>query len=351
LRINPFTTVRSAVPLPCVYLACLFAFCGCVPEKPGSATADGLRVYIGPNERAFHESDCPLVEEATVAYTRDEAELAGYEPCEICHFAVPPEEVGKTVKKDARYGKYVQYVPTNLKSPTRLLVIAHGTPGGPDKTALGAATVFIRRWIDAAEEHGVILVSPAFDQPNFGGIAGPGGGYRGMWGREVNADVFVNTIVHKYTVAYPSYDGRFYLFGHSAGGQFASRYLVTHPDRVVGAVITAAGTFAYPDPDRGWTAGMGRYRRAELWGRAVDYQPDPAGWLKAATLPVTAIVGALDDAAHTGGAANWVEQMNAYAEQHGKTGRVKLRLVPKIGHNSRKLTPAAIAAMFGEEAH
>ncbi|MCC6696355.1 MAG: alpha/beta fold hydrolase, partial [Candidatus Hydrogenedentes bacterium] len=251
------------------------------------------------------------------------------------------------VEKSARYGKYTQYVPANLKTPIRLVVIAHGTPGGTDTTGLGAATVFIQRWVEAAEQHGVILVAPAFDQPNFGGIAGPAGGYRGMWGREVNADVFVNAIIHKYTVAYPGYDGRIYLFGHSAGGQFASRYLVTHPDRIVAAVMTAAGTFAYPNPDAAWTAGMGRYQRADLWGRAVDYQPDPEGWLKAAVLPVTAIVGALDDAAHTGGAKDWVDQMNAYAAKHGKTGRVKLELVPGIGHNSGKLTPSAIAALLG----
>ena len=42
----------------------------------------------------------------------------------------------------------------------------------------------------------------------------------------------------------PTQDGKFMLYGHSAGGQFVSRYVVKHPDRIIAAVISAAGSFA-----------------------------------------------------------------------------------------------------------
>ncbi len=104
----------------------------------------------------------------------------------------------------------------------------------------------------------MILIAPAFAQSNFGPRRGPGGGYRGLFGREISADRFVNLIVDNYQTLLRGVERRIYLYGHSAGGQFVSRYTLMHPDKIVAAVISAAGTFAFPNPNVKWTNALAR---------------------------------------------------------------------------------------------
>lgn len=67
----------------------------------------------------------------------------------------------------------------------------------------------------------------------------------------------------------PGFDGRFLLHGHSAGGQFAARYLVTHPSRLRGVILSAPSTYPFPDPTVVWPNGMGATKRdAQSGGRA-----------------------------------------------------------------------------------
>ncbi|MCC6694337.1 MAG: hypothetical protein IT365_01785, partial [Candidatus Hydrogenedentes bacterium] len=133
---NIHTLVDRATAL--FFSASLIALSGCLPDKTDQAVLPKDNVYIGPGERVYHERTCPLAGPNFSEYGREDTVTAGYAPCEVCHFSVPREEVGKVVEKSARYGKYTQYVPANLKTPIRLVVIAHGTPGGTDTTGLGA---------------------------------------------------------------------------------------------------------------------------------------------------------------------------------------------------------------------
>lgn len=155
---------------------------------------------------------------------------------------------------------------------------------------------------------------------------------------------------------------RFLLYGHSAGGQFANRFLVRHPHRVAGAALAAPGRYAFPDPDVAWHYGMGRLRHEAHWDIAdetlpVEADPDPDGWLEAACLPVTVVVGDEDtdpqpcrpghceddwgdEATRIQIGRRWVERMNDLAERNGCRGRVGFRLVPGAGHHSTGLDDA-----------
>lgn len=268
-------------------------------------------------------------------------------------------EKGKIVKKELTFGSYLQYIPRRLTSRSRILVIVHGTPGENEST-INLADRFIKRWVSLAEKRELILLAPAFDQKNFS--VGPGGGYRGLFGREIGADDFVNRIIDRYKGLSPSFDGRFYLYGHSAGGQFVSRYVVEHPQQIIAAVISAAGTFAFPDPNVPWTNGMARLRRKMQWGESdklkdIDIEPDTEGWLMAAQLPITVVVGAEDTEKiedipgqkgndHVERGRHWVKDMNELAKRSGKKGRVRLRTVPKVGHSSARLTPVCMKHLF-----
>ncbi|MGK7917746.1 MAG: hypothetical protein AB4038_19765, partial [Prochloraceae cyanobacterium] len=148
-------------------------------------------------------------------------------------------ERGQVVEKEIKYGKYYQYIPTTVSDAPKIVVIVHGTPG-QNETALEIARIFIERWISVAEQEQAILIAPAFNQENFGSRRGPGGGYRGLFGREIGTDQFVNLIVDSYQQLFRGVEGRIYLYGHSAGVQFVCRYVLVHSDRIVAAVISAA---------------------------------------------------------------------------------------------------------------
>lgn len=259
------------------------------------------------------------------------------------------DERSTVLHKKLVHGEYVQYLPR--QAPKGILVIAHGsTEAGEDVAKL--AETFLQRWVKFADEHRLVAVAPVFDA-NFGswekepGIAL--GGYRGLAGKQIGADEFVHHILEQYRHQVGS-DGRFYLYGHSAGAQFAGRYAIRHPDRLRAAVLSAPGRYAFPDPGAPWPYGQKEVSvRANPSEPARMIRPDPEGWRKAAALPITVVVGTADTEpqpsrpGHLGKtrvefAQQWVEAMTRVAPQGGT--RVRLLTVPRVGHDSARLTSA-----------
>lgn len=139
------------------------------------------------------------------------AACAGVDP----QAEIEPGEI-TTISDD--YGTYHIYLPVIMDESPDVAVIVHGTPD-VQHTAQDIARIYLERWVPVAEERGVIIISPAFDQENFGGKDGLLGGYRSLQGREISADEWVSRIVDQYQSQFGSEDSRFYLYGHSAGGQ------------------------------------------------------------------------------------------------------------------------------------
>ena len=198
-----------------------------------------------------------------------------------------------------------------------------------------------RRWVAFAESNAVIVLVPALG-------AGEFAGYREMFGRRIDADEYVNTLVDR--SAGPlihGFDGRFVLHGHSAGGQFAARYLVTHPSRLHRAILSAPSTYPFPDPKVVWPNGMGAVARDALSGARAGklYSPDPGGWLRAASeVPVTVLVGSRDTETRPASpgqpgstrldrAKAWVLAMTQLAESSRKTSTVHLVIEPGLDHD------------------
>ena len=144
----------------------------------------------------------------------------------------------EVIQKMSYEGDYFIYVPNEV--PKNILVIAHGMLSKEDK-ASDIAKKYISRWIKYADQHRLFLIAPVFDTPRFGNLGGGFGGYRNLFGKFISADEFVNKLVSRYSFQTSSGSKRFYLYGHSAGGQFVNRYVVTHPDKIIRAVISAAG--------------------------------------------------------------------------------------------------------------
>jgi len=270
---------------------------------------------------------------------------------------------GQVVTIEKPEGSHHLYIPTTPAISPDIVVLVHGTPG-KDETALEVARYYLGNWIEVAEEKGIILIAPAFDQLNFSSKDGEQalGGYRGLFGRQIGADEFVLQLVDTYQTQFGATDPRFYLYGHSAGGQYTARFVVTHPHRIKGAVITAPATYPQPNPDIAWPYGLDELHTRLQWHSPdaktpVDVVPDLDNWLTATTLPVTVIVGMNDlewqpDRTGQKGnsrvsiARNWVKDMNNFAAEHNVDGNIKLSLIPNLGHSSIGLLPHSEAALL-----
>jgi len=259
------------------------------------------------------------------------------------------EERDRPVLKDSPWGQYWRFAP--LGKISNILVVVHGTVEENQKAA-DLAGQFINRWMEYARSEHLLVLSPAFDKLDY---QGPYGGYRGLFGRKCGADEFVNNLVDLYRSCVKNDSGRFLLYGHSAGGQFAGRYLVRHPNRLGAVVLSAPGRYAFPDPNVPWPYGMGRIKRTMKWSKMdihqIDIQPDPEGWLKAACVPVSVVVGEKDlepQPARPGQkgknrveiASHWIKDMRDLARKNGKSPNLRSVIVHGAGHSSTALTPA-----------
>ena len=257
----------------------------------------------------------------------------------------------------ATHGSFAYYVPVD---PTDIAVLVHGYPWPDDSRSMDQliehAKSYVARWQPFAAMHGLILVAPAFGSGDFAG-------YREMFGRRVDADEFLNELVDEFGERFiPGFDGRLFLYGHSAGGQFAGRYLVTHPDRLKAVVLSAPSTYPMPDTTIEWPYGMApTLRTAELSGSAetgkdpanaggAEFHPDPEGWIRAATqVPIMVIVGSADTEPRSPSlgqkgenrierAASWIVSMQSLAKSNGGDAVISLSLIEGIGHD-----PVALA--------
>jgi len=269
------------------------------------------------------------------------------------------------VGEDA-FGTFYAYVPTTVPEKPEILVLVHGTPQ-EGETAESSAEFLVTTWIDFAEEQGFILIAPTFNQEDFSSRLGDHAlsGYRGLFGREIGADEWVLRLVAAYQEAIGSTDERFYLYGHSAGGQFTGRFLVTHPKAVRAAVISSAATYPQPTAEVAWPFGMGELHADIEWDpdnvKHVDIVPDKETWLAATQVSLTVIVGLNDTGklpAHLipgqrGDnryviARNWVQDMATFAEANGLESRFRLEIIPGIGHSMTGLMPYSQEALVSQ---
>lgn len=257
-----------------------------------------------------------------------------------------------------RSGSVASFIPAD---PDRVLVLAHGYPW-PDDSRLDSdlieyARAAVERWAAFAETHRAIVMAPVF-----GGQAFPR--YREMLGRTIRPDELVNLLVERAAREHiPHFAGRFSLHGHSAGAQFAARYLVTHPERLDEVVLSAPSTFPMPDPRIPWPNGMATARIHDYVGSrtseaasgraSAEVIPEPVGWLTAASaVSVTVLVGSRDTeqrppapgqegSTRIGRATAWVESMRRYAQASKRTATIRFVLAEGFDHDEKAMAVPA----------
>ena len=258
----------------------------------------------------------------------------------------------------ARSDSAASFIPGN---PDRVLVLAHGYPW-PDDSRLDSdliqyARAAVSRWAAFAEAHRAIVVAPVF-----GGQEFPR--YREMLGRTIRPDELVNLLVERAAREHiPHFAGRFSLHGHSAGAQFAARYLVTHPERLDEVVLSAPSTFPMPDPGILWPHGMATARIDDDTGSRAgeaasgqvnaEFTPAPIGWLTAASaVSVTVLAGSRDTeqrppapgqggSTRIGRATAWVESMRRHAQASKRTATIRFVIAEGFDHDEEAMAVPA----------
>ncbi|MBU2069375.1 MAG: alpha/beta hydrolase [Gammaproteobacteria bacterium] len=274
----------------------------------------------------------------------------------ICLLALPA--MAQVKLHTSAVGDYQLYLPT---TPAKnILVLAHGMLGKNQQAAQQART-YAERWIPYAEQHGLIVIAPVFDDERFGNLSQGYGGYRNLFGKYIGADEFVNQLVAQYRSQTHSGSSQFYLYGHSAGGQFVARYVVTHPQRVIKAVISAAGRYSYPNDTVPWPYGAAALNKKISWDngaviRQERVSPQLTNYAQAAE-KVQIVIGAQDTKAqdkrpaHIGTnriefAKSWAASMNNLARSHNMAANIGVHQVAGVGHDSARLTKQAAHLLF-----
>jgi hypothetical protein len=293
-----------------------------VPRRLGAARYDNLWVGV-PGENWA----CPTQDEigTTQILASSSAGLKTTGDKMLCQSVRPDlvaAEAGVVVEKVDAYGKWLQYVPANLNAATaKLMIVAPGTndvtwayDAREDETftaARGNANKYLNYpgWIAAADALNLIVIVPQFEEWNFGNTStytdGTGGGYRSLFGHELGANRWVELIADRYAEVGLG-DGRFYLLGHSAGGQFTNRYVMHNQNRLLGAAIMSPQNVTRPTAAVSWPNGLGAYAGNDAWALANPIVPNAASAEQTLQqVPVYYVVGELETPANNPDTPNY----------------------------------------------
>ena len=143
------------------------------------------------------------------------------------------------------------------------------------RNAREQATVFS----GVCERYGATLIAPHFAAnryPNYQRL----GRSRHALDRGRRADEALDAILQEVTLLTGVRAERIYLFGYAAGGRFALRYAMAHPERVAGVVVAFAESYTFPNPDKRFPQGIAPGHKR------LDLQFDPDRFLR---VPITVL--------------------------------------------------------------
>lgn len=239
------------------------------------------------------------------------------------------------------------YKPENFGPQSPVWVIAHGVGR--------TASTYYDAWLPFAKRYGAMLIVPFFSKEKWGR----------SW-RYALGNVSTSTLLKlprrdwAFTVIQKAFDyavaaestgqKRFYLYGHSAGGQFTHRYVMyTGGEKIKMAVSANSGWYILPDNKYVYPYGFKRVpvgqhtlRRAFATPMVVLVGERDINWSKGLRRNVyTKIQGP-----HRLARGKFFYEYSKRAAAHkGHAYRWHFQTVPGAGHRNKQMAPAA-AAIF-----
>lgn len=242
---------------------------------------------------------------------------------------VDPQGVaGQGVNASYEGTRYRFYLPRGYTGDVRipLIVSVHGSWGFPEPYA--------DMWIQDANRFGFAVLAPHFDYPTFPGYDALEIGIHGT-----RSDLRLLDIIEQIGEHHSVETKKFYLFGHSQGGQFVTRFVMAHPERIHGAVASGAGSYVRWNPDVYFPNG------AKVNPLAPDLNELDFGSLARAKLGI--VLGDRELERRKTAAQQFMEDIERYALNHRIRPEVELMWVQDAGHTGAKNQPTASAFLFG----
>lgn len=216
----------------------------------------------------------------------------------------------------------------------QVMVIIHGTG-----CAVEGYMKQARAW---ADEHHVALLAPMF----------PGGllerddfnSYKLLSCDGIRYDRILLSMLEDMKKRYPGVEtDKFFLFGHSGGGQFTNRFLFVHPQRLKAVSIGAPGrpTFLNPEEDYFW--GVRDFR--DYFDKDLDFDA-------VKKVPVQITVGELDtkfigDSPYGTNRVDRMKSLKKNFEDYGVS--VELKILPGLEHADGEKERVQTAQKFFEK--
>jgi poly(3-hydroxybutyrate) depolymerase len=241
------------------------------------------------------------------------------------------------------------YLPKGLPAQSaRIVFVMHGVSKN--------ARSYRDAWIEPADRYGLMVIAPLFDREqwdrgaySWASILGPDSKPRdaALWSFSVIEHLFDAV---KTTTGNPA--PRYFLYGHSEGGQFVHRLVLLLPDaRYARAVAANAGWYTMPAPDVKYPYGLG----------GTPVTRDSLG--KSLARDFVVMLGDLDrDPNHSQlrrtpeamaqgtnryeRGETFFKEARSRAQDLGTAFGWKLKTVPGAAHENSKMSRAAAAALM-----
>ncbi len=238
---------------------------------------------------------------------------------------------------------YYLYLPTRMASHPQWMVTVHGISRN--------AREHIFYLAPHVERLGWILLAPLFDRERF-----PDYQRLGREGKGERADHKLDQILVETATRFDQDTSRFHLFGYSGGGQFAHRYAMAHPGRILSLAVGAAGWYTFPDPEIAYPRGIRSPRKLP----DVDFQLEC--FLRISTL---VLVGERDQrrdaelntsprierqqgSSRLERGRNWILALEKAAREYNLPPRYTFDILPGAGHSFRQCMQAGLGERLSE---
>ncbi len=216
----------------------------------------------------------------------------------------------------------------------QLLVIIHGT-GCAIEGYLKAA----KAW---ADQHHVALLAPMFpggllDSEDFNS-------YKMLSCDGIRYDNILLSMIEDMRKRYPGIQtDKFFMFGHSGGGQFVNRFLLVHPERMKAVSIGAPGRPTYLNLEDDYFWGVRDFKN--YFDKELDIKA-------VAQVPVQLTVGEFDtkfigDSPYGTNRVDRMKSLKANLESHGV--ETELQIIPGFAHEGGEKERVQTAQRFFEK--
>lgn len=231
--------------------------------------------------------------------------------------------------------------PEGLPSDAPIIIVMHGVARNADD--------YRDNWIDLAEEYGFVVYAPEFDKKRF-----PKSSRYNLGGLTKKDDRAFDAIEPLFKAIKARRDMStqgYYLFGHSAGGQFVHRYAFFGKSRHMEMAIAAnSGWYTMPTTAYKYPYGLGGLRKSRydldvmlrmpLMVMLGDQDNDP----ESPSLRHTPQADAQGLNRYDRGIF-FLQLANTLAKQRRIKSRWRYNVVPGVAHDNRAMAIAAAAVI------